>query len=106
MGSALVARRDGPTYEELVETEGRPRLRMWLERIQAEQLLEAAVVYGYFPVVSEGDDLVLLECAVASTRPSATGSPSRGSGTAGTCAWPTSSGRASPARSTCSACSW
>ncbi|HEY4314201.1 MAG TPA: methionine synthase [Actinomycetes bacterium] len=50
----------GPTYEELVETEGRPRLRMWLERVQAEHLLEAAVVYGYFPVVSEGDDLVLL----------------------------------------------
>jgi len=50
----------GPTYEELVETEGRPRLRMWLERVQAEHMLEAAVVYGYFPVVSEGDDLVLL----------------------------------------------
>ena len=54
---------DGPTYEELVETEGRPRLRMWLERIQAERMLEAAVVYGYFPVVSEGDDLVLLDVA-------------------------------------------
>jgi 5-methyltetrahydrofolate--homocysteine methyltransferase len=54
------SRGDGPTYDELVETEGRPRLRMWLERAQAEHLLEAAVVYGYFPVVSEGDDLVLL----------------------------------------------
>ena len=52
---------DGPTYEELVETEGRPRLRMWMERLHAEQMLEAAVVYGYYPVVSEGDDLVLLE---------------------------------------------
>jgi 5-methyltetrahydrofolate--homocysteine methyltransferase len=51
---------DGPTYDELVETEGRPRLRRWLERLHAEQMLEAAVVYGYFPVVSEGDDLVLL----------------------------------------------
>jgi 5-methyltetrahydrofolate--homocysteine methyltransferase len=50
----------GPSYEELVETEGRPRLRMWLERVQTEGLLEAAVVYGYYPVVSEGDDLVLL----------------------------------------------
>ena len=39
---------DGPSYEELVETEGRPRLRMWLDRIQAEGLVEAAVVYGYF----------------------------------------------------------
>jgi 5-methyltetrahydrofolate--homocysteine methyltransferase len=51
---------DGPTYEELVETEGRPRLRAWLERLHADHLLEAAVVYGYYPVVSEGDDLVLL----------------------------------------------
>jgi 5-methyltetrahydrofolate--homocysteine methyltransferase len=50
----------GPTYPELVETEGLPRLRMWLERVQTEGLLEAAVVYGYFPCLSEGDDLVVL----------------------------------------------
>ncbi|WP_088289785.1 methionine synthase [Kineosporia sp. A_224] len=50
----------GPSYEELVETEGRPRLRMWLERVKTEGLLEAAVVYGFYPCVSEGDDLVLL----------------------------------------------
>jgi 5-methyltetrahydrofolate--homocysteine methyltransferase len=50
----------GPTYEELVETEGRPRLRMWLDRVQAEQLVEAGVVYGYFPCVSKGDDLIVL----------------------------------------------
>jgi 5-methyltetrahydrofolate--homocysteine methyltransferase len=51
---------EGPSYEELVETEGRPRLRMWLDRIQTEGLVEAGVVYGYFPCVSEGDDLVVL----------------------------------------------
>ncbi len=50
----------GPSYEELVETEGRPRLRMWLERMQTEGLLEAAVVYGYFPCVSDGDSLIVL----------------------------------------------
>ncbi|WP_433338448.1 methionine synthase [Spirillospora sp. CA-294931] len=50
----------GPSYEELVETEGRPRLRGWLDRVQTEGLIEAAVVYGYFPAVSEGDDLVVL----------------------------------------------
>ncbi|PRX98570.1 methionine synthase [Allonocardiopsis opalescens] len=55
------SRGDGPGYEELVETEGRPRLRMWLDRVQTEGLLEAAVVYGYFPAVSEGDDLVVLD---------------------------------------------
>ncbi len=51
----------GPSYEELVETEGRPRLRMWLDRIQAEGLVEAAVVYGYFRAASEGNDLVVLD---------------------------------------------
>jgi 5-methyltetrahydrofolate--homocysteine methyltransferase len=51
----------GSSYEELVETEGRPRLRAWLERIQTEGLVEAGVVYGYFPAVSEGDDLVVLD---------------------------------------------
>jgi 5-methyltetrahydrofolate--homocysteine methyltransferase len=53
----------GPSYEELVETEGRPRLRMWLDRIQTEGMLAAGVVYGYFPAVSEGNDLVVLDRA-------------------------------------------
>ncbi|HZN75947.1 MAG TPA: methionine synthase, partial [Micromonosporaceae bacterium] len=44
----------GPSYEELVETEGRPRLRYWLDRVVADQVLEAAVVYGYFPCYSSG----------------------------------------------------
>ncbi|AQA25223.1 methionine synthase [Rhodococcus sp. MTM3W5.2] len=52
---------DGPTYEELVETEGRPRLRYWLDRLSTDGILaHAAVVYGYFPAVSEGDDVVVL----------------------------------------------
>ena len=53
-------RGDGPGYEELVESEGRPRLRMWLDRIQTDALIEPAVVYGYYPCVSEGNDLVIL----------------------------------------------
>ncbi|MER6022612.1 methionine synthase [Streptomyces anulatus] len=51
---------DGPTYEELVETEGRPHLRGWLDHLQSNNLLEAAVVYGYFPCVSKGEDVILL----------------------------------------------
>ena len=51
---------NGPSYEELVEKEGRPRLRYWLERLHTEQVLQAAVVYGYFPCVSEGDEVVVL----------------------------------------------
>ncbi|MFD9821738.1 methionine synthase [Streptomyces violascens] len=54
------ARAGGPTYEELVETEGRPHLRGWLDKLHTESLLEAAVVHGYFPCVSKGDDLILL----------------------------------------------
>ncbi|MEU9409044.1 methionine synthase [Streptomyces sp. NPDC048281] len=52
---------EGPTYEELVETEGRPRLRGLLDQLQTENLLEAAVVYGYFPCVSKDDDLIILD---------------------------------------------
>ncbi len=50
----------GPSYEELVETEGRPRIRAWLDRIQSEQMLEAGVVYGYFKAVSKNEDLIVL----------------------------------------------
>ncbi|MGH3866711.1 MAG: methionine synthase [Pseudonocardiaceae bacterium] len=53
--------KDGPSYEELVETEGRPRLRYWLDRLTTEGVLaHAAVVYGYFPAVADGDALVVL----------------------------------------------
>jgi 5-methyltetrahydrofolate--homocysteine methyltransferase len=53
--------KDGPSYEELVETEGRPRLRYWLDRLTTEGVLaHAAVVYGYFPAVAEGDSLIVL----------------------------------------------
>jgi 5-methyltetrahydrofolate--homocysteine methyltransferase len=50
----------GASYDELVETEGAPRLRLWLDRLKTEGLLEAAVVYGYYPCVSDGNDLVVL----------------------------------------------
>ncbi|MGY1550098.1 methionine synthase [Streptomyces sp. MN6] len=52
---------EGPSYEELLETEGRPRLRGLLDRLQTENLLEAAVVHGYFPCVSKDDDLIILD---------------------------------------------
>jgi 5-methyltetrahydrofolate--homocysteine methyltransferase len=51
---------DGASYEELVEREGRPRLRYWLDRILGEGMLDASVAYGYFPVVSEGEQVVVL----------------------------------------------
>ncbi|MEV6576257.1 methionine synthase [Streptomyces sp. NPDC051577] len=55
------ARAGGATYEELVESEGRPRLRGLLDRLHTDNLLEAAVVYGYFPCVSKGEDLIILD---------------------------------------------
>jgi 5-methyltetrahydrofolate--homocysteine methyltransferase len=52
---------EGPSYEALVETEGRPRLRYWLDRLSTDGVLaHAAVVYGYFPAVSERDDVIVL----------------------------------------------
>jgi 5-methyltetrahydrofolate--homocysteine methyltransferase len=58
----------GPTYEQLVETEGRPRLRYWLDRLATDKVLEAAVVYGYFPCYAEGNDLVVLDENAAAER--------------------------------------
>ena len=54
------SRGDGPSYDELIETEGRPRLRTWLDRVKTDQLVEPAVIYGYFPCYSEGNDLVVV----------------------------------------------
>jgi len=47
-------------YEAMVEAEGRPRLRSLLNDVQSNGWLNAAVVYGYFPCYSEGNDLVIL----------------------------------------------
>src|SRR5215203_1663066 len=53
--------RSAQTYEDLVETEGRPRLRAWLDRIQTESIAEFAVVYGYWPCYSDGDTIIVLK---------------------------------------------
>ncbi|MCH9719232.1 MAG: methionine synthase [Actinomycetia bacterium] len=49
------------TFAQIAEEEGRPRLRMWLDRIKTEGLLEPAVVYGYFPANSDGNDLIVYD---------------------------------------------
>ena len=58
----------GPSYEDLVETEGRPRLRALLSQVQAESILHPAVVTGYFPAVSKGEDLIVLDPESGSER--------------------------------------
>jgi 5-methyltetrahydrofolate--homocysteine methyltransferase len=62
---------NGLSYEELVETEGRPRLRMWLDRIQTDGIAEFAVIYGYWPCYSEGNDLVVLQLGAETSDPGA-----------------------------------
>ncbi|WP_199433401.1 methionine synthase [Qaidamihabitans albus] len=53
---------EGPSYEELVESEGRPRLRAWIDELSTAGILQhAALVYGYFPCISEGNDLIVLD---------------------------------------------
>ncbi|QMV85309.1 methionine synthase [Corynebacterium hindlerae] len=48
------------TFEDLVEREGRPRLRMWLDRLKSEGILDhAAAVYGYFPAHAEGESIIV-----------------------------------------------
>jgi 5-methyltetrahydrofolate--homocysteine methyltransferase len=51
----------GPSYEELVESEGRPRLRELLSKVQTDGIMQAAVVHGYFPAVSKDEDLIVLD---------------------------------------------
>ena len=82
----------GPSYEELVETEGRPRLRYWLDRLSTDGMLaHAAVVYGYFPAVADGDTVHVLTEPDPMPR---CGSVSRSRASSGpvSCASPTSSG--------------
>ncbi|PRZ03860.1 methionine synthase (B12-dependent) [Isoptericola sp. CG 20/1183] len=72
---------DGASYEELVETEGRPRLAEWMSTIRRDQVMDPTVVYGYFPVWSEGDDIVVAHHGPGMTGPSGEiGAPDGGSG--------------------------
>ncbi len=49
------------SLETLIEQEGRPRLRYWLEQIQKNNLNEFGVAYGYFPAYSEGNKISILD---------------------------------------------
>jgi 5-methyltetrahydrofolate--homocysteine methyltransferase len=46
-------------WRHTLETEARPRLRALLDEAIATQILRPAVVYGYFPCNSDGNDLVV-----------------------------------------------
>jgi 5-methyltetrahydrofolate--homocysteine methyltransferase len=48
-------------YARIVTEEVRPKFNELKARVMREGLLEAKVVYGYFPCASEGNDLILFE---------------------------------------------
>jgi 5-methyltetrahydrofolate--homocysteine methyltransferase len=50
----------GKDFETMAEEQGRPQLRSLLNDVQSNGWLNAAVVYGYFPCYSDGNDLVVL----------------------------------------------
>ena len=71
----LKAGGDGRSYEDLVEAEGRPRLQAWLDRVQTDSMLEAAVIYGYWPAWSEGQQVVIGDPEVPERRSAVSPSP-------------------------------
>jgi 5-methyltetrahydrofolate--homocysteine methyltransferase len=48
-------------YEEMVEQEGRPRLRELLDQAQSGGWLTPSVAYGYFPCQSDGNNLLIYD---------------------------------------------
>jgi 5-methyltetrahydrofolate--homocysteine methyltransferase len=46
-------------WQRTLETEARPRLRALLDEAIATQILQPAVVYGYYPCNADGNDLVV-----------------------------------------------
>ncbi|MEX2670793.1 MAG: methionine synthase [Phycisphaeraceae bacterium] len=48
-------------YQKMIEQEVEPVYRELTQRCQQEKILQPGVVYGYFPVNSEGDDLVVYD---------------------------------------------
>lgn len=54
------SRSDG-SYDRMVADVARPRLRMLLDRIRSENLGRFAVAHGYWPVISQGRELLVLD---------------------------------------------
>ena len=46
-------------YRQYLESDVEPILRTWLDRSIEEQILQPSVAYGFFPVQSEGDHLIV-----------------------------------------------
>jgi 5-methyltetrahydrofolate--homocysteine methyltransferase len=57
----LKSTRGGPTYDDLVASDGQPHLRRWLDLVHTDRLADFGVVYGYWPCYADGSDLVVLD---------------------------------------------
>ena len=88
--SSRPAAATGRRYEELVETEGRPRLRVLAGPAADREPARGRRRLRLLPVRVQGRRP---DHPATRTATSAPASPSRASAAAGTCAWPTSSGR-------------
>ena len=49
----------GKDFAQMAEQQARPRMRSLLNQIQTNNWLNAAVIYGYYPCQSEGNDLII-----------------------------------------------
>ena len=90
VGAEGIARATGPSYEELVETEGRPRLRIGWTGCRPRACSRRPSSTATSRASARATTWCVLDDDGGGARP---GSPSRASGATGTCAWPTSSGR-------------
>jgi 5-methyltetrahydrofolate--homocysteine methyltransferase len=52
---------DNAAFERLLAEEAEPILRRLQTQAEAEHMLEPALVYGYFPVNSEGNDVIVFD---------------------------------------------
>jgi 5-methyltetrahydrofolate--homocysteine methyltransferase len=50
---------DGPSYAEMVDTEGEPRLAQWLDVVV--DLVDIQAVWGYWSCFSSGEDLIVID---------------------------------------------
>ena len=48
-------------YEELLMLKAEPVLKLWLEKINEQKILEPSAVYGYFPCGSIGNELIIFD---------------------------------------------
>jgi 5-methyltetrahydrofolate--homocysteine methyltransferase len=55
-------------YQKIVGEEVRPKFNELKTRVMREKLLEAKLVYGYFPCASEGNDLIVFQDDLATER--------------------------------------